>query len=722
MKKKFPSSIYFVILCINICSIIVLSIFNYYVFHSNSNKAYLESFLSYQQRVTDLAFNNIDTQILQPLLKISQIHFSPIKENEPLLVAQETDISSSSQKVRALSTEMKKMQKTYPYITNFDIYYEGTGIVVTSFDKVHFPSGDDRLYTYLPWYEDFQSGKLKEGFQYNPEGFYLEGSPTITYIKKVSMMKWGEKNIILAMSIDPQIFNQYLDQREGDFVIMDLEDQVIYDSSHLEVSTGKEKDVEVLKQQSAVTGLTYLYKVDSSLFYKDYKITSRMFLLNFLISIVFNIIVLLVISYYSYAAYRRRVLTLSEKAGIAIDESDRSFDGSLHVLTKEFSQLHAAVQSSRGMMFQSAVRAVILGRTMEQGDELIAPYLNGNYTCAYIIFLAEKYMENLMIEEIQDEYLPNHKDYDVMYTTVERDSLVAILVFNEGKRESVHNDFMVTVNSHWKNCQIVSGRVCPVSEDGIKMSYLSAREAERYRFIITEGTHLSANQIHLENRKETGSHLKLFEAMKKDINNEDLLQLKTHLEMMVTSFKSGHYTIEYCNSTLRDFVSFLYQVMQQYQLDMWIVFGYDIREYYKKLANIDAFYNWCGNLCETLLKNIHQKKQIVDVDIREEMLKLIDENLENNISLDYLAEKFNMRTDAASRAFRQMMGVGYVDYIKTRKLERGIELMAEGYSVKDIAEKLGYSTSQYFIKVFKESYGLTPLQYKKKMEMEKEKE
>ena len=34
-------------------------------------------------------------------------------------------------------------------------------------------------------------------------------------------------------------------------------------------------------------------------------------------------------------------------------------------------------------------------------------------------------------------------------------------------------------------------------------------------------------------------------------------------------------------------------------------------------------------------------------------------------------------------------------------------------SVKDIAQKLGYNSPQYFIKIFKEVYGVTPYQYKK---------
>ncbi len=40
--------------------------------------------------------------------------------------------------------------------------------------------------------------------------------------------------------------------------------------------------------------------------------------------------------------------------------------------------------------------------------------------------------------------------------------------------------------------------------------------------------------------------------------------------------------------------------------------------------------------------------------------------------------------------------------------------------MKDIAYRLGYSSPQYFIKIFKETYGITPYQYKKRQDKKKE--
>lgn len=162
-----------------------------------------------------------------------------------------------------------------------------------------------------------------------------------------------------------------------------------------------------------------------------------------------------------------------------------------------------------------------------------------------------------------------------------------------------------------------------------------------------------------------------------------------------------------------DLVSLLYQIMNQKQLDMWIIFGYDIREYYKQIETLEEFKAWMLDLSEILLENVRQKRQTVDIDMQEKLTQIIDENLENDISLDFLCDQFDMRLDVLSRQFKQVMGKGYTEYIKEKKMARVLELLAEDCSVKEIAERLGYRSPQYFIKLFKEIYGLTPYQYKK---------
>lgn len=148
--KYLQSSVFVVILWLNLFSIAAVSLFNYFVFHRMSNEAYLKSFIEYNSQVTDLAFTNIDKQIMMSAYQTPQFYFSPVVENDDLLYPQEQDISGSPERVLALVAEMRRLQKVYPYVKSMDIYYEGTGTVVTGFDKVHFPETQERFTQYLP--------------------------------------------------------------------------------------------------------------------------------------------------------------------------------------------------------------------------------------------------------------------------------------------------------------------------------------------------------------------------------------------------------------------------------------------------------------------------------------------------------------------------------------------------------------------------------------------
>lgn len=740
-RKRLHPSIFMVILWVNLLSIVMVSGFNYFVFHRISDNVYLKSFIQHNQSVSEMAFRNIDKQMIQSVLQISQLYFSQISENTPLLQLQEGEVSP--RKVNEFVTAINRCQKSHPYVKSIDIYYEGSGTVVTGFEKVHFPESEDRFHQYLPWYREWKETEQKQGFLEKPADAYAVEGPVITYVEKISQPRWRGKSIILAVHLSPDSFGEYINEKDGEFTILTRNGNLLYDTAYgreeqwseddmlayrNRIGTGLEDDsvpvsmnlgdkhVTVFHTVSASSGLKYRYRIEDGQFFSEYNKTKQIFFMNFMISIGFNLLMLALISYYNYNTYRKQVLNASKEAGIVIGQENRSFNRSLNMLTEEISVLNKTINSSKGLLFQSAVRSILLNKNPDAMCDKLSSYLTGSYVSVFFLYLSEKDNQRLSVEQLQEEYGPGRRGYNVLFATLEKVSLVAVLLCDENGKQEAEAAFIKDMDSRWLSYRMVSGLTFPMQGDGIWNSYKSTAEAARYCYIFTEEKWLSYEQIRIEQRKSTGSHLRLFEIMERDIKSENFLDFKSRLEGLVVSFKSNNYTIDYCSSTLRDLVALFYQIMQHNQLDMWVVFGYDIREYYKQISNIDEFHEWGNYLCEVIIRTIRQKKQSVDVDIKDKILYLIEENLEKNISLDFLSEQLHLRPDVTSRMFRQTMGKGYTEYMKERKLSRAIELMEEGGTIKDIAERLGYSSAQYFIKVFKESYGITPYQFKKNRE------
>ncbi len=723
------------LLYINLLSITVLSLFNYIVFHSMNSRAYLESFKAYNQRITNLAFQNIDRQIMEAAMGIPQLYFSDINQNKDILLPQEENIMGSPAPIRKLVDRLEGLQKVYPYVESLDIFYEATNTAVTDFSSVHQAETEEKLSKYLPWYDEFRASGRDALFLENQDGFYPTKKPAVSYIKKVTLPKWKGRGIFVAIHISLDSFRKLIDEGNGTLVLISPDEKILYVSKGGErqvcetilamLRTDKiqelplvsvnvsDEDITVFPYSSSITGMKYIYYIQDNTFYADYNVRNRIFLMNFFLSILFNLLILMVLSWINHYTFKKQVLKASREAGIEIKGGKASIDQSLNVLAKEILTLNETVQSSKPMLRQNAVRALLLGREQGMVREELGEYLSYDSVRVVLMYCIESTDVNETIEALQEIFLNRNNLYHGLFTTMDRGGFVSILIFDRKNKGEVFEDFSKSLGETLKSGPMVWGAVFSLEKDNIKHSYKTAVDTARYRFVYPGKKDLRYEELNLEGRKESGSHLKLFDLVERAVNSENYLDFKYHMESLMVSFKEGNYTIDYCHSTLRDLVALLYQIMNQKQLDMWIVFGYDIREYYKQIENIDQFGEWILNLCQVLLQNIRQKKQTVDTDLQTRLTKMMEENLENGISLDFLSDQFSMRPDALSRLFKQMMGKGYTEYIKEKKMERALELLKEDESVKDIAQKLGYNSPQYFIKIFKEVYGVTPYQYKK---------
>ena len=98
-----------------------------------------------------------------------------------------------------------------------------------------------------------------------------------------------------------------------------------------------------------------------------------------------------------------------------------------------------------------------------------------------------------------------------------------------------------------------------------------------------------------------------------------------------------------------------------------------------------------------------------------EIMKFIQENYMYPISLDMLASRFSFNKYYLCRLFKEKMGFGINDYIRSCRLSKGIQLLQEGMSVSDVSLKTGFGSDTYFISTFKKYFGISPKQYLKKM-------
>ncbi|MDQ0972599.1 AraC-like DNA-binding protein [Neobacillus niacini] len=97
----------------------------------------------------------------------------------------------------------------------------------------------------------------------------------------------------------------------------------------------------------------------------------------------------------------------------------------------------------------------------------------------------------------------------------------------------------------------------------------------------------------------------------------------------------------------------------------------------------------------------------------EKVVAKIQESYADDISLESCADEVGTNPYSLSKAFKQMVGINFIDYLTQLRIEKAKELLINtDIKINDIAESVGYRHS-YFNRIFKKQIGIPPSQYRK---------
>ena len=112
---------------------------------------------------------------------------------------------------------------------------------------------------------------------------------------------------------------------------------------------------------------------------------------------------------------------------------------------------------------------------------------------------------------------------------------------------------------------------------------------------------------------------------------------------------------------------------------------------------------------------VHRRKQN-RLEIDQVRLFLLERYRDKDLTLETVARKVAMSKNHLSKIFKQQVGQGIWDYLMEIRMRKAKELLATTeLKVYQIAEQVGYDNFYYFNKLFKKTFGVTPLEYKKRI-------
>ena len=113
--------------------------------------------------------------------------------------------------------------------------------------------------------------------------------------------------------------------------------------------------------------------------------------------------------------------------------------------------------------------------------------------------------------------------------------------------------------------------------------------------------------------------------------------------------------------------------------------------------------------CRSERQDIRPRNETV-----EQICAYLAANYQQKLSLTEVAARFYISPYYLSRLFRRVTGQSIVDYINARRIEAAQKLLeTTELSIGSVAEQTGFASAAHFRRVFRETMGVGPLQYRK---------
>lgn len=94
-----------------------------------------------------------------------------------------------------------------------------------------------------------------------------------------------------------------------------------------------------------------------------------------------------------------------------------------------------------------------------------------------------------------------------------------------------------------------------------------------------------------------------------------------------------------------------------------------------------------------------------------ELLTYIEAHYNEDIGLNELADMVKMNTAYLSVLFKSEVGMSYVKFLTSLRIDKAKNLLKKGYKVYEVSEMVGYNNYRYFTDIFKKYTGETPKNY-----------
>ncbi|MDF2815331.1 MAG: transcriptional regulator, partial [Paenibacillus sp.] len=242
----------------------------------------------------------------------------------------------------------------------------------------------------------------------------------------------------------------------------------------------------------------------------------------------------------------------------------------------------------------------------------------------------------------------------------------------------------------------------------LHQAYREAQDYLNYRFFTPSIRMYMDSEYRDRGRSRIEIPELLAERFTDALKSRDRSMLKTVLSEFVHMLETGRYSAEDGHEKWRQWIRLYHQYIKEMHLKSSEVMTGEVLDYFQRIANIHEFQEWLLLATDQTFRFVEERTYNKSGETIEKVKLYVEGNLGNDLSLQVVAESVNLHPRYLSQLFKEETGINFVDYVNKRRIETAANLIkSTDLNVEKIAYKVGFNTPAYFIKKFKEMYGVT---------------
>jgi two-component system response regulator YesN len=210
----------------------------------------------------------------------------------------------------------------------------------------------------------------------------------------------------------------------------------------------------------------------------------------------------------------------------------------------------------------------------------------------------------------------------------------------------------------------------------------------------------------------------------KSVEDMDEDSIKAQIQNLIDGIVSRGLGVDIIRSVIINIMFELSFLIQNYSGDASKVFGCDPASEIEIICgDLNTINEWILDNCRKTIHYIMELRSRNTVSVIDNVLKYIDENYAEDISLFSVAGKFYVNSAYLGQLFKEKTGLYFSQYLNTKRIEKAKKLYRErDLKVYEIIEKAGFKHTEYFYRQFLKYEGITFAEYRDRLSASRSRE